>query len=90
MANAYLFETVNVIDNNFSADSRDKDGKRVVSFDHKRTLGLHLSSAHIMQVEAVIDAKTGQDRGIISLSTGVRYISGRSAAEVCAELAKAL
>jgi hypothetical protein len=89
MSIIFIRETVNAVENNFSADSRDKDGKRVVMFDSKRTLQLYLSEAHIVQIETAIDTKDGTDRGVILMSTGTRYITQRGAAAICAEMGKA-
>jgi hypothetical protein len=88
MGNAYICETVNIVDNNFSADSRDKDGTRVVMFDSRRTLKLYLSPAHILQVEAVVDTKDATERGVITMSSGIRYITSRAAALICGDMAK--
>lgn len=88
MANPYIFETVNVVDNNFSADSRNKDGKRVVTFDAYRTIQVYLFPAHIVQIEAVLDSKDAVERGVILMSSGMRYITGRGAGAICAELGK--
>ena len=90
MANAFICETVNVVDNKFSADSRDKDGKRVVMFDAVRTIEVYLFPPHIIQIEAVKDSKDGIERGIISMSSGLRYITERGAAAICATMAKLL
>src|SRR6266481_3203366 len=62
MAHAYTCEIVNVVDNKFAADSRDKDGKRVVMFDSLRTIEVYLFPSHIIQIEAVKDSKDGTDR----------------------------
>ena len=88
MANAYICETVNVVDNKFSADSRDKDGKRVVMFDAVRTIEVYLFPPHIIQIEAVKDSKDGIERGIISMSSGLRYITERGAAAICMAMSK--
>jgi hypothetical protein len=88
MTNAFICETVNIVDNNFSADSRDKEGKRVVMFDSKRTLKLYLSLAHIVQIEAVVDTKDATERGVISMTSGIRYISARAAGLICGDVAK--
>jgi hypothetical protein len=88
MASLSICESVNVIDNNFSADSRDKDGHRVVTFDKRRAISLHFLCAHIVQIEAVADSKDAIMRGIIMMSSGMRYISERGAATICEELAK--
>ncbi len=88
MSHASICETVNVIDNNFSADSRDKDGRRVVMFDSRRTIQVHLFPAHIIQIEAVVDSKDAVARGVVSMSSGLRYITERGAAVVCGDIAK--
>ena len=88
MANAFIRETVNVVDNKFSADSRDKNGKRVVTYDASRTIDVFLFPAHIIQIEAVVDAKDGVERGIISITSGARYITARSAAVICGDMGK--
>jgi hypothetical protein len=88
MANSYVCETVNVVDNNFSADSRDKNGRRVVMFDEKRTMEVFLFPPHILQIEAVVDSDGGVDRGVISMSSGLRYITARGAAVICRDIAK--
>ena len=88
MANPYICETVNVVENNFSADSRNKDGKRVVTFDTKRTLQLFLFTPHILQIEAVVDSFDATERGVISMSSGQRYITSRGAGAICSDMAK--
>jgi hypothetical protein len=88
MAYAFISETVNIVDNNFSADSRDKDGKRVVMFDNRRTLQIYLSPAHILQIESVVDSKDAVERGVISMTSGIRYITARAAATICGDIAK--
>ena len=88
MANPFICETVNVVDNNFSADSRNKDGKRVVTFDSNRTIQVYLFPAHIVQIEAVVDSIAAVERGVILMSSGQRYITGRGAAAICAEMGK--
>lgn len=88
MANAFICETVNVVDNKFSADSRDKNGKRVVMFDAVRTIQVYLFPAHIIQIEAVVDSKDGVERGIISMSSGLRYITARAASAICGDMGK--
>ena len=86
MPHGYVCEAVNPVENDFSADSRDKDGVRVVSFDSRRALTVYIFSIHIVQIEAVKDAKTAEDRALITLSSGLRYVSKRAASETCAEL----
>ena len=88
MSNAFICETVNIVDNNFSADSRDKDGKRVVMFDHKRTQQLYLSLAHIVQIESCVDTKDASERGVITMISGIRYISARAASVICGDVSK--
>lgn len=86
MANNYICESVNPVENNFSADSRDKDGHRVVTFDKKRMLNVFLFHAYIVQIESAKDAKSGEDRAIITLASGQRYVAQRSALEICNEI----
>ncbi|MEO8103838.1 MAG: hypothetical protein ABI790_15050 [Betaproteobacteria bacterium] len=88
MANAYICETVNSVENNFAADSRDKTGKRVVMFDSARTQQIYLFPAHIVQIEAVVDSRDGVERSVISMSSGLRYITARGAAAICGDMAK--
>jgi uncharacterized protein YlzI (FlbEa/FlbD family) len=88
MATRYILEDVLVVENEFSADSRDKDGARVVSYDARRGLKLHLAIDHIVQIEAVKDAKLDQGRAIVTLSSGQRYITKRSAQELCTAIEK--
>ena len=89
MATKYILEDVTIVENEFSADSRDKDGLRVVTYDSRRSLKLHLAIDHIVQIEVVRDSKAGDERSIVTLTTGNRYISRRSAQELCAAIAKA-
>jgi hypothetical protein len=86
MSIVFIRETVNVVENNFSADSRDKDGKRVVMFDSKRVMQLYLSEAHIVQIETAVDTKDGTERGVVLMSSGIRYITQRGAAAICADM----
>jgi hypothetical protein len=88
MAHTSSLETVNIIENNFSADSRDRDGRRVVSFEKKRAIHLHLFHAHIVQMEAVVDAKDAVERSVIMMTSGERFITARGAAEIAADIAK--
>ncbi len=83
MATRYILEEVAVVENEFSADSRDKDGIRVVSFDARRSIKLHLAIDHIVQIEVVKDAKLGEGRSIVTLSSGNRYVTRRSAQDLC-------
>jgi hypothetical protein len=85
MATKYILEDVALVENEFTADSRDKAGVRVVSYDPRRSIKLHLSIAHIVQIEVVKDAKL-EDRSIVTLSSGHRYITRRSAEELCAAI----
>ena len=87
MATPYVCELVNIVDNNFTADSRNKEGKRVVSYDAKRSLELYLFTSHILQIEAAVDAATAVDRGVITMSSGLRYISARGAKLNCGDMA---
>jgi hypothetical protein len=88
MANPYICESVNIVDNNFSADSRNKAGKRVVSFDNTRSLQLYLFTSHVLQIEAVVDSLDAAERGVITMSSGLRYITSRGAGVICTEMAK--
>jgi hypothetical protein len=89
MAHTAMLETVNVVENNFSVDSRDRSGKRVVSFDAHRTLQVYLLHAHIVQIEVVVDVKEATERSILLMSSGARYITARAASAIAADLAKA-
>ena len=88
MAYPCICEIVNIVDNNFSADSRNKDGQRVVMFDAKRTQQLYIFPAHILQIEAVVDSADATERGVISMSSGLRYLTARGAKAICSDLAK--
>ncbi|HEX4859255.1 MAG TPA: hypothetical protein VFV17_09560 [Usitatibacteraceae bacterium] len=88
MAGIYICESVNIVDNNFTADSRNKDGKRVVMFDARRALELYLFTSHILQIEAVVDSSNAAERGVMTMSSGIRYITARGAAAICGDLAK--
>ena len=85
----YILEDVALIENDFSADSRDKDGLRVVTFDSRRSLKLHLAVDHIVQIEVVKDSKLGEGRSIVTLSSGHRYVTRRSSQDLCATIEKA-
>lgn len=89
MAGKYIFEDVSHVENDFSADSRDKDGMRVVTYESRRSIKLHLAIDHIVQIEAVNDAKLDQGRSIVTLTSGQRYVTRRSAQELCAAIEKA-
>jgi len=88
MATKYILEDVSLIDNNFSADSRDKNGLRVVSFEKRRSIKLHLAIDHIVQIEVVKDA-TDVDRSIVTMTSGLRYITERGAQELCTAIERA-
>ena len=89
MSAKYILEDVSLVDNQFSADSRDKDGIRVVTYESRKSLKLHLAIAHIVQIEVVKDSKAGEGRSIVTLTSGLRYVTKRSAAELCTEIDKA-
>jgi hypothetical protein len=89
MTTKYILEEVSLVDNNFSADSRDKDGLRVVTFEARKSLKLHLAVAHIVQIEVVKDSKAGEGRSLVTLTSGVRYVTKRSAEELCTAIEKA-
>jgi hypothetical protein len=84
----YILEDVTMVENEFSADSRNKDGLRVVTYDSRRCISLYLAIDHIVQIEVVKDSKAGEDRSIVSLSSGHRYVTRRSALELCAAITK--
>jgi hypothetical protein len=89
MAARYILEDVALVENDFSTDSRDKEGLRIVTFEARRSIKLHLAIAHIVQIEVVKDAKLDQGRSIVTLSSGHRYVTRRSADELCAAIEKA-
>lgn len=89
MSGKYILEDVAVVENNFSADSRDKDGLRVVTFEPKRAIKLYLAIDHIVHIEVVRDAKAGEGRSIVTLTSEQRYVTRRGAQEVCDAIAKA-
>jgi hypothetical protein len=89
MASRYILEEVAIVENDFSTDSRDKDGVRIVTYEPRRSIRLHLAIAHIVQIEAVKDAKLEDGRSIVTLSSGHRYVTRRSAQELCAAIEKA-
>lgn len=86
MSGRFLSEDVSLIENNFSADSRDKDGFRVVTYEPRRALKLHIATDHIVHLETVRDSKAGEARTILTLSNGQRLITRRGAVELLAEL----
>jgi hypothetical protein len=89
MTTKYILEDVAIVENDFSADSRDKAGVRIVSYDSRRSIKLHLAIDHIVQIEVVKDAKLEDGRSIVTLSSGHRYVTRRSAQELCAAIEKA-
>jgi hypothetical protein len=89
MATKYILEEVAIVENDFSADSRDKEGLRIVTYDARRSIKLHLAIDHIVQIEVVKDAKLEDGRSIVTLSSGHRYITRRSAQELCTAIEKA-
>jgi hypothetical protein len=88
MALRFILEEVAIVENDFSADSRDKDGLRVVTYEKRRGIQLHLAIDHIIQIEAVKDSKAGELRSILTLTSGHRYVTLRSAQQVCEAIAK--
>ena len=68
---------MNIVDNNFTADSRNKEGKRVVSFDSPRALQPLSFTSHILQIEAVIDTAGAADRGVITMSSATSARAAR-------------
>ncbi len=89
MAARFILEEVAIVENDFSADSRDKDGLRVVMYEQRRAIKLHLAIDHILHIEIVKDTKAGEPRAIVSLTSGQRYVTKRSAQEICAAIEKA-
>ncbi len=89
MAKKYILEDVALVENDFSADSRDKSGVRVVSYDARRSIKLHLAIDHIVQIEVVKDAMLDEGRSVVTLSSGHRYVTRRSAQDLCAAIEKA-
>lgn len=85
----FILEDVAIVENDFSADSRNKDGIRVVTYESRRAIKLQIAVAHIVQIELVKDSKAGEDRSIVTLSSGVRYVTRRSAQELCAAVESA-
>ena len=57
----FILEDVAIVENDFSADSRDKGGMRVVTYDTRRCIKLQLAIEHIVQIEVVKDSKAGED-----------------------------
>ena len=89
MATKYILEHVAMVENEFSADSRDKEGIRVVTYDARKAIHLYLAIDHIVQIEVVNDSKLGEGRSIVSLSSGNRYVTKRSAKDLAEAIAKA-
>lgn len=89
MSSKYVLEEVAIVENDFSTDSRDKEGVRVVSYDARRAIKLLLAIDHIVQIEVVKDSKLDEGRSIVTLTTGHRYVTKRSAKELCAAIDKA-
>jgi len=89
MGTKFILEEVAMVENEFSADSRDKEGLRVVTYDTRRGIKLHLAIDHIIQIEVVRDAKLGEGRSIVTMTGGLRYVTRRSAQDICATIAKA-
>ena len=89
MASRYILEEVTIVENDFSTDSRNKEGMRIVSFEARRSIKLHLAIDHIVQIEAVKDAKLDDGRAVVTLTSGHRYITRRSAQDLCTAIEKA-
>jgi hypothetical protein len=89
MAARYILEDVSLVENDFSADSRNKEGIRIVSYEARRGIRLHLAIEHIVQIEVVKDAKGDEGRSIVTLSSGHRYVTRRSAQDLCDSIEKA-
>jgi hypothetical protein len=84
----FILEDVAMVENDFSADSRDKDGLRVVTYEARRSIKLHIAVAHIIHIEVVKDPK-GEARSILTLTSGHRFVTRRGAQDICAAIAKA-
>ena len=89
MTSRYILEDVSLVENNFSADSRNKDGIRIVSYETRRSIKVHLAIEHIVEIEVVSDAKGDEPRSIVTLMNGHRYITRRSASALCAAIDEA-
>ena len=89
MTSRYILEDVALVENNFSADSRNKDGVRIVSYESRRSIKVHLAIEHIVEIEVVKDAKGDEDRSIVTLMNGHRYVTKRSARELCTAIDEA-
>jgi hypothetical protein len=89
MPTKFILEDVAIVENDFSADSRDKEGLRVVTFDSRRCIKLQLAIDHIVQIEVVKDSKLDEGRSIVTLTSGHRYVTRRSARDLCAAIEKA-
>ena len=89
MPTKFILEDVAIVENDFSADSRDKEGLRVVTFDSRRCIKLQLAIDHIVQIEVVKDSKAAEGRSIVTLTSGHRYVTRRSAQELCTAIDKA-
>ena len=89
MTTKFILEEVAMVENEFSADSRDKEGLRVVTYDTRRGIKLHLAIDHIIQIEVVRDTKLEEGRSIVTMTGGLRYVTRRSAQDICASIAKA-
>lgn len=85
----FILEDVAIVENDFSADSRDKDGVRVVTYEARRAIKLHIAVDHIVQIEVVKDSRQGDARSIVTLTSGHRYVTRRGAQELCAAIEKA-
>jgi hypothetical protein len=89
MSSKYILEHVALIENDFSADSRNKDGVRTVTYDARRSIVVHLAIDHIVQIEVVNDSKHEEERSIVTLTNGNRFITKRSASDLCAAIEEA-
>jgi hypothetical protein len=89
MSSRYILEDVALVENDFTADSRNKDGMRIVSYEARRSIIVHLAIDHIVQIEVVSDAKNDTERSIVTLTNGNRYVTKRSASDLCAAIDEA-
>ena len=89
MSSKYILEDVALIENDFSADSRNKEGMRIVTYEARRSIIVHLAIDHIVQIEVVKDSKHDEERSIVTLTNVNRYITKRSARDLCAAIEEA-
>jgi hypothetical protein len=89
MTTRFILEDVAIVENDFSADSRNKEGIRVVTYD---VAALHQAPARHRPHRADRGGEGQQGRrGSVDRDPdlGVRYVTRRSAQELCAAIASA-